>query len=99
MAEERGQPSRVGEEPLGNVGECLRTSFSADNHDSLGRDITRLLLLLSHDPKRRPDGRAGAEDDQPREDQLPVEQPSASGRDHAGLGRWVPFSLKLPWGR
>jgi len=28
---------------------CLRASFTAENHDSLSDEITRLLLHLSHD--------------------------------------------------
>lgn len=28
---------------------CLLASFSAENHDSLSDEITRLLLHLSHD--------------------------------------------------
>lgn len=31
------------------MGVCLQSSFSADNHDSLSNEITRLLLYLSHD--------------------------------------------------
>jgi len=30
-----------------DLGACLRTSFPAENHDSLGDDITRLMLHLS----------------------------------------------------
>jgi hypothetical protein len=28
---------------------CLQSSFTAENHDSLSDEITRLLLHLSHD--------------------------------------------------
>jgi len=39
---------------LRRLAECLRVSFTADNHDSLGGDITRLLLHLSRDAERPP---------------------------------------------
>ncbi len=38
-------------ESLTQLGDCLRASFTADNHDSLGDDSTRSLLHLSHEPK------------------------------------------------
>jgi len=31
---------------------CLHQSFTAENHDSLGDELTRLLLHLSHHPDR-----------------------------------------------
>jgi len=33
---------------LRHLAACLQSSFTAINHDSLGDDITRLLLHLSH---------------------------------------------------
>lgn len=42
-----------GEEPEASstLGNCLRASFTADNHDSLGDDIARSMLHLSHEAK------------------------------------------------
>ena len=34
------------------VGTCLKTSFSAENHESLGDELMRLLLHLSQDSQR-----------------------------------------------
>lgn len=34
---------------LSAVSACLQSSFTAENHDSLGDEITRLLLYLSQD--------------------------------------------------
>ena len=34
---------------LGVVSVCLQSCFTAENHDSLGDEITRLLLNLSQD--------------------------------------------------
>ena len=39
---------------LRRLAECLHASFTADNHDSLGDDITRLLLHLSRDAEAPP---------------------------------------------
>jgi hypothetical protein len=36
---------------LTHLGDCLEASFTADNHDSLGDDITRSLLHLSNEVK------------------------------------------------
>jgi hypothetical protein len=36
---------------LAHLGDCLEASFTADNHDSLGDDITRSLLHLSNETK------------------------------------------------
>jgi hypothetical protein len=38
-------------EPLGDLGNCLHASFTADNHDSLSDDITHSLLHLSREEK------------------------------------------------
>jgi hypothetical protein len=35
-------------------GACLRASFTADNHGSLGDDGTRSMLHLSHEAKTAP---------------------------------------------
>jgi hypothetical protein len=39
---------------LSRLGNCLRASFTADNHDSLGDGITRSLLHLSREEKTPP---------------------------------------------
>ena len=31
------------------LGDCLKSSFTAENHESLGNDLMRLLLHLSHE--------------------------------------------------
>jgi len=41
---------------LRGLAECLRASFTADNHDSLSGDITRLLLHLSREAEAPPGG-------------------------------------------
>lgn len=54
---ENGQEAKLPiEEPgsLAQLGDCLRASFTADNHDSLGDDSTRSLLHLSHEAKTAP---------------------------------------------
>lgn len=38
-------------QPLTHVGDCLHSSFTADNHESLGDGIVRSLLHLSREPK------------------------------------------------
>lgn len=38
-------------ENLGLVGDCLRATWSADNHDSLGGGMTRSMLHLSGEEK------------------------------------------------
>ncbi|MDB5718112.1 MAG: hypothetical protein JWM38_1539 [Sphingomonas bacterium] len=35
---------------LYGVGRALRSTFTAENHETLGTDITRLLLELSQEP-------------------------------------------------
>ena len=41
------------------VGRVLRTTFDAENHDSLGNDLTGLMLELAHiDPDAEPIARA-----------------------------------------
>lgn len=47
------------ERPAGNIdpiGEALRATYDADNHDSLGRDLTGLMLALARveDPAAPP---------------------------------------------
>lgn len=37
-----------------DLGDCLRISFSAENHDSLSEDIQRLMLHLSREPAKLP---------------------------------------------
>lgn len=39
---------------LGLVGTCLRATYTADNHDSLGDGITHSLLHLSGEEKAAP---------------------------------------------
>lgn len=39
---------------LSRLGNCLRATFTADNHDSLGDDVTRSLLHLSLEAKAPP---------------------------------------------
>ncbi|HWL95569.1 MAG TPA: hypothetical protein VNT79_18770 [Phycisphaerae bacterium] len=38
-------------ETLGRLGKCLRAGFTADNHESLGADMTRSMLHLSLEEK------------------------------------------------
>lgn len=38
-------------EPLTRLGDCLQSSFTADNHESLGDGIMRSMLHLSREPK------------------------------------------------
>jgi len=56
MNENEQKAKRPIEEPgsLTQLGDCLRASFTADNHDSLGDDSTRSLLHLSHEAKIAP---------------------------------------------
>ncbi len=52
--DENGQgPKRPIEEPesLSQLGDCLRASFPAGNHDTLGDDSMRSLLHLSRETK------------------------------------------------
>jgi hypothetical protein len=53
MDENGNRMSRSGDEsePLVRVGDCLHSSFTADNHDSLGDDIVRPMLHLSNEAK------------------------------------------------
>jgi hypothetical protein len=50
------QEPAVDPDSLIRLAECLRASFTADNHDSLSGDITRLLLHLSREAKPPPGG-------------------------------------------
>jgi len=43
----KGRPPDDGAKSADDLGACLRASFPAENHDSLGDDITRLMLHLS----------------------------------------------------
>lgn len=43
----KGRPPNEGAKSADDVGAILRASFPAENHDSLGDDITRLMLHLS----------------------------------------------------
>ena len=47
------EATRPNEEPGSSspIGNCLRASFTADNYESLGDDITRSLLHLSREAK------------------------------------------------
>lgn len=56
MNENEQQAKLSNEAPgsLTQLGDCLRASFTADNHDSLGDDSTRSLLHLSHEAKTAP---------------------------------------------
>lgn len=47
------QTADTREDALLVVGLCLQSSFSAENHDSLGDELTRLLLHLSQDVPNR----------------------------------------------
>ena len=38
-------------EPLSDLANCLQTTFTADNHDSLSEEVTRSLLHLSREEK------------------------------------------------
>jgi hypothetical protein len=37
-----------------DLGDCLRISFSAENHDSLSDDMRRLMLHLAREPAAPP---------------------------------------------
>lgn len=52
VAYEQGQIDRTAGKPetLERVGDCLRSVFSADNHDSLDGEALRMLLELSREP-------------------------------------------------
>ena len=49
-----GAESNAEPESLGRLGDFLRASFPADNHDSVSDDMTRSLLHLSREAKADP---------------------------------------------